>query len=463
MTGVAEAVYARMPRPLQDLGVNAYGYFRRHQRLAGRFQEYRGEYAAHERFSAEDWEAWTGARLREMLQLAARAPHYRRAFADAGVEPGDLARLELAELGRLPLTSKDDLRRDAMAFCPGGAAGRGARAYSTSGSTGTPVVVHRSNEDLRRWYALVDARYEGSTGVTYADPRATFSGKRVTTDDQRGPFHRYNRAERQVYFSPYHLRPDTVAAYVEALWKHRPRWLTGYAGSIHELARLAGEAGLECPPLDAVITSAEPVTARMREDVTRAFGCRLTEEYGLIEGVCYVLECPEGSLHCWPDGGIVEVLDERGEPCAPGEVGEIVATGMIHETQVLIRYRTRDLGTWAEGPCRCGRTAPVLAGVEGRVDDAVVLRDGRRIRRLTAVARDLPGVVAMQFVQHAPDGVTARVVSEGPLADDVRDRITERLAERLGPDVRIDVERVDALERTERGKVRGVISAVPTD
>jgi phenylacetate-CoA ligase len=461
MSGIAEEVYGRLPTALQHVGVSAYGYMWRHQRLRGRFTAYRRLFAAHEHYTLEQWDTWQTSRLREILGLAATAPAYSPTFERMGLSLLDLDRFELDDLARLPLLSKDDARRAPRSFCPGGQPGVGARAYHTSGSTGTPITVYHSGADLRRWYALVDARYEASVGVTYALPRATFSGRRIDRDpESRGPYHRYNAAERQIYYSPYHLRPATVATYADALWTHRPEWMTGYAGAIHEFARLALDEGVPCPRLKAVITSAEPVTPRLREDVGRAFGCRVTEEYGLIEGVCHVLECRSGSLHSSPDAGILEIVDENGRPCGPGEVGEIVSTGLVHESHLLLRYRTGDLGSWSDRQCECGRSTPVLDSVEGRVEDVVMAPDGRRVGRLTSVARDLPGVTAMQFVHERADALVARVVFDGTLPDDTRNEIARRLAERVGASMKVDVEQVDRLERTVRGKVRGVVNKV---
>ncbi|MBV9212118.1 MAG: phenylacetate--CoA ligase family protein [Actinobacteria bacterium] len=461
MQGVAERVYAALPVPLQHTGVSAYGYMWRHRRMGGKFQAYRRGFVAREGFTSDQWEAWQTNRLREMISLAAEAPAYRRVFGEIGLARLDLDRFKLEDLERLPILDKDQVRQDPRSFCPGGAPSLEARPYHTSGSTGTPITVYHSGSDLRRWYALVDARYQTVVGITYGMPRATFSGRRVEVDpDSSGPYYRFNRAEEQVYFSAYHLGPSTVESYVEALWRHRPKWLTGYAGAIHELARLALEHGPECPPLAAVVTSAEPVTPRLREDVSRVFGCDVTEEYGLIEGVCHVLECAEGSLHSSPDAGIVEVVGEDGRPCEPGEVGEIVATGLVHQSQILLRYRTGDLGSWADGACPCGRHMPILRGIEGRVEDVVLKPDGSRVGRLTSVARDLPGVVAMQFVQEGPGELTGRVIFDGELPDDIRSEILRRLGDRIGNSMSIAVEQVEHLERTPRGKVRGVINRV---
>jgi phenylacetate-CoA ligase len=458
LTTASERLYGRLPAPLQHVAVSAYGYTWRRRRFGGRFREYRDGFAARAAWDAARWEAFQEDRLRELATRAWEAPHYREAWARAGLGRSDVGSLTLAQLPALPVVTKDAVRLTPDAFCIGGAPPRDAAVSLTSGSTGTPLTLYDTADDLRRALALRDARYEEVTGVTYAMPRATFSGRRVEpASDSRGPFHRFNLAERQVYFSPYHLGPATAARYLEAIVKHRPEWLTGYSTCLADLAHLALEQDLHCPPMRAVITAGEPVSESLRRDGPLVYGARVTEEYGLAEQVCFALECEHGSLHLSPDAGIVEILDETDGRCAPGEVGEIVATGFVRESQPLVRYRTGDLGSLASEPCACGRGTPVLASLEGRVDDYVVGADGRRVGRLSHVPKGLPGVLAMQFVQQRPGQVSAHVVCENELDTAVATTIRERLVERLGEGMEIEVRQVPDLVRTPRGKIRGIV------
>jgi phenylacetate-CoA ligase len=278
--------------------------------------------------------------------------------------------------------------------------------------------------------------------------------------DSTGPFHRYNAAERQTYLSPYHLGPDTVDQYIDALRRSDCQWIEGYASATHDIAHMALERGIECPRLRAIITTAEPSSMRLREDVRRAFGCRAHEDYGLVEEACMALECEHGALHAFPDSGYVEILDEDGQPCPPGEFGEIVATSFVRLAQPFVRYHTGDVAAWRAEPCACGRAMPVFESVEGRLDDIVVGADGRRVGRLSTVPKHLEGVVFTQFVQERPGAVLVRVVAEGDLRPDVREELLRRLETRLGSETDIEIEQVDELERTARGKMRAVVSSV---
>jgi phenylacetate-CoA ligase len=219
------------------------------------------------------------------------------------------------------------------------------------------------------------------------------------------------------------------------------------------------EGGGTSPKMRAIVSIAEPVSPQMRAAAELAFSCRVTEEYGSVEEVAYALECGEGTLHLWPDAGIVEILDPEGRSCGPGEVGEIVATGLARRAQTYLRYRTGDLAAFGTRPCGCGRHTPTLERVEGRLEDVVVTPEGRRIQRLTPVFNAVPSIESGQFVQRRIGEVVVRVVARnGELSVEERERLARAVQARVGSSSTVSIELVTALPRTRSGKVRTVIS-----
>jgi phenylacetate-CoA ligase len=275
--------------------------------------------------------------------------------------------------------------------------------------------------------------------------------------------YRYNAVERQVYLSPYHLSSATVGQYLAALERHRTVWATGYAVSFYLLASLAEAAGLAAPTLEAIVTTSEKLTPKMRVTMERVFSCRVFEEYSTVENVIFASECEHGSLHVSPDACYVEILRPDGRPTDPGEVGEVVATGLIRSLQPLVRYRLGDLAAWSAVPCACGRHMPVLEEVIGRLEDVVVGPDGRRLVRFHGVFVDLPSVREGQVIQHAVDRLTIRVVPEPNFTSADEDAIRRRVKQRLGSSVEVAVELVPHIERDQRGKFRAVVSLLPKD
>jgi len=212
--GRLDALYARLPLLLQHAAVSAFGAYWYWQRFGPGYRRYVAEYTARDHWSAAEWNAWQRRRLRAVLAGAAReVPYYRDTWTTAE------CRAALAgHLTALPLLGKEPLRADPQAFVWPRRAPRRPLIFHTSGSTGTPIASYWSLAELRRSLAVREVRSAGWAGVSFRDPRATFSGRMVEPDPlSAGPFYRYNAVERQTYLSPFHLRPATARQYVAAL------------------------------------------------------------------------------------------------------------------------------------------------------------------------------------------------------------------------------------------------------
>ena len=226
------------------------------------------------------------------------------------------------------------------------------------------------------------------------------------------------------------------------------------------LARTGLDAGLTAPGPRVVVANAEPVTPAQRELIEAFFGCPVRETYGMAEMAAGASECEAGTLHAWPDCGVVEVLDDEGRPVPEGEVGRLVLTGLVNDTTAFVRYANGDRGRrprWGEC-CPCGRSLPVLPAVEGRVQDLLVTPGGGRQFWVNPAFYGLP-VREAQVVQDAVDRVRARVVPAPGFGADEEATIVARLEDRL-PGVTVRVERVEAIERGPNGKFAPVVSLV---
>jgi len=267
----------------------------------------------------------------------------------------------------------------------------------------------------------------------------------------------------QLYCSAYHLAPDLIPFYLEAIRRHRLVYLLGYTSALCSLARgILDRGGLDLQ-LKVVITNAEPLYAHQRELIAKAFGCPVRETYGMAEAVAAAGECEEGRLHLWPEAGVVEVLNAQGMAVAGPEPGDLVATGLLNTAMPLIRYRIGDRITLAapETRCLCGRSLPVVERIEGRCDDVLITRDGREVGRLDPVFKSTTAVREAQIIQESVDRVRILYVA-GPgfgASDDASLRL--RIRERLG-DVEVILEPVKSVPREANGKFRAVIRQFAT-
>jgi phenylacetate-CoA ligase len=174
-------------------------------------------------------------------------------------------------------------------------------------------------------------------------------------------------------------------------------------------------------------------------------------------------ECGHGGLHIWPESGLVEILDdEQDTPLPPEETGRLVVTGLFNADMPLIRYQTGDRGSLApEGEkCTCGRNLPLIRKIEGRMNDLVITRDGRRIFWLNPVFYNLP-IREGQIIQDSLEQIRVLYVPATGFRQEHAAMMKQRLLERVG-EMEIDLQALDCIPRAPNGKLPTVISRLST-
>jgi len=451
-------VYKRMPGSVRNVFASGYGYMMRARRYGPETRQLAKEALERESWSADRWQEYQAQQLTKLLDHAAsNVPYYREHWRRRRAR-GD--RSSHLELRNWPVLTKEELRQDAAQFLSDDRSGK-LYEVTTSGSSGTPLTTWKSREAIANWYALVEARWRNWYDVDVNTRWAIFGGKVVTPFEQEEPpFWVWNRGLNQLYMSTFHLRPQNVRDYLQALETYEVRYLYGYASSLHTLASLALEQGLQVPQMKVAISNAEPLHDFQRESIGRAFGCPVRDTYGMAEEVAAASECEAGNMHLWPEVGVVEVLADHEDRVLPaGEDGRLVCTSWLNPDMPLIRYEVGDRGALAgRTPCSCGRSLPRIERIVGRISDNLVTRDGRRVFYIYPVFFGL-AIREAQVIQEELDEVRVRLVRDADYSAKDEELIRQRLRERLGP-VRIRIEAVDEIERGPNGKFQAVICRV---
>ena len=452
-----ENLYKHSPTWLQNAMVSTYGVYWHWARFGGDSKKHKRGYQEREYFSTEKWSEYQQQKLKELLEICLTQVPY---FRDTWSKSTQLA-VKNGYLNGIPLLEKDPIRSNPNLFRRQDMNPFPKFVFHTSGTTGTPIISTFTLSELRNSMALREVRSANWAGVSFKDARATFSGRMVEPDPQQDKdIYRYNVAEKQVYFSAFHLKPQTASRYVNALKKHKVIWMTGYAVSFYLLAKYILDQNLKVPPLQAIITTSEKLTEEMRLVMQKAYQCRVYEEYSTVESALFASECEHSRLHVSPDVGIVEILRPDGTPCQQGEIGEVVTTCLIRSYQPLVRFRLGDLAAWDPEPCPCGRQMPVIKEVVGRIEDIVTGPDGRQLVRFHGIFVDQPHVIEGQIIQESLTNFTVKIVPTSGFSElDVLD-IQKRMHLRLGEGVEIKVEQVQEIPRTSSGKFQAVISKV---
>lgn len=447
--------YPAMPGLVQDLVCSAYGaqeLVRRRGQLADARR--RMEQIDHLHWDRERAERLMETRLRTILDLARRIPGYNlRRLPPSGGSA-------LEELWEWPILTKQDIRGNPGAFLT-----RELRPTDipslTSGTTGTPLKIWRPRTAFRELFRS-SAVFDSWFGMPLRGRRASFTGKPVVPLSSSRVW-RMNLPGKQLVLSQYHLGPQYLLGYERALARWRPYMLDGYTSNLVELAKLFRESGTSVR-IPLVVTSAELLTPQGRALLEESFGSRVADKYGSSENVVLAGECPGGMRHIFQNVGLIEVVDDQGHRVPNGESGRLLLTTFTNDLMPLIRYEVGDLGALGDASlCSCGRVSPVLQQIQGREDDVVVSKDGRRVAILAFnLLRGLEGVLAMQLVQREPNSFLVRVNLEED-SDQARQgfesAIQSAFDRLLGPDPGRAVlfAHDEIIERTPGGKIRNVV------
>lgn len=454
-------LYAALPQSAQAAVVRWAGYRAARKRFGPRFERALATLRRLDRAGAEAVRSDQDRRLRDMVRWAARTvPHYRDQFRREGIDPESVR--GVADLSSLPTVDKATVRRVGERLQSDAVPRRARSRGHTSGTTGTSLALWHTPDALAWEYAAAWRQREWF-GLARGDYFAAFGGQMIVPFAQdRPPFWRDDPGRGRMLFSLYHMKPEYLDAYVSELKKPGYRFWQGYPSSIalvcqHLSGR--GETLGEAAP-HAVATSSETLLDSQRAVIEAVTGAPVADRYAHSELAVSVAQCPAGRYHVDTECCVVEI-DAHAETDRT-VTGEILATGLTNRAMPLIRYRTGDVATVAkiptDNPCPCGRSRPLLERVDGRIEDYVLTPDGRRVGRMDHVFKDAHAVAEAQIYQPSLDRIVVRLVAEPQFDAAARHKLHGDLTARLGSELSIEYELVDAIPRQSNGKFRAVIS-----
>ena len=456
----ARTLYDRLPATIQEWLVSVAGWRSYRTRFGPPFRRILHELHQTDHASADEMRSDQEQRLRATVRWAASTvPYYRERFRAEGIDPDSIRRVE--DLKRLPTLDRETVHTRARALRSERVPDRLIIPGHSSGSTGSALQLFHTREALGWEYAVVWRQREWF-GVRLRDRFAAFGGQTVVPFHQtRPPFWRYDRARVRMLFSIYHLTPEHLPAYVSELQRGSYRFWQGYPSAIALVAEAMNEAGLElgrgAPKV--VFTSSESLLDFHREQIAHATGAPIADRYGHSEFCVSALQCPAGRYHVDSEFCVVEI--DPHEETDEWVRGEVIATGFANRAMPFLRYRTGDVATLRKkGTCPCGRARPILERIDGRLEDYVVTPDGRRIGRMDHIFKDATSVKEAQIVQPSEGRIVVRLVPRPEFDRAHRIELEEQFRRRVGDDLEIQFELVDAIPRLPSGKFRAVVSEV---
>ena len=370
----------------------------------------------------------------------------------------------LAELRRLPFTTKADLRDHYPFGLLGVPREEVACIHASSGTRGKPTVAPYSKHDLAVWSEVM-ARCLVMAGVRPGMVVHNAYGYGLFT----GGLGFHHGAE---------LLGCTVVPISSGFTQRQAMLLLDFGGnvlcctpsyalSIAETLEAAsgGPRGLS---LEVGLFGAEPWTESMRVEIERRLGLTAMNVYGLSEivGPGVSAECREArnGSHVQEDHFLPEVIDPgTGEVLPAGREGELVLTPITKEAHPLLRYRTGDIASLEVAPCACGRTTVRMSRVRGRRDDMLIVRGVNLYpSEIERILLGVPGVAPhYQLVVERPGALDELVLLCEPARDGLdrealHARLVHELHQQIGITIAVRILDREQVPRSEGKAVRVV-------
>jgi len=400
-------------------------------------------------------------KLCKLLTFASEfVPYYRRMFDERGIDASIWDRPDIFR--SIPVLTKDIIRCEQDRLVSENLEGNGLIKNSTSGSTGDPIQFFTDFRSLP-YRKAAGIRSHTVTGWRLGDRTASLWGAQV--DEKRATAVRgwlHGLATGSLFLSSFDLSEQRMDDYITKMLKFKPVELFAYPGPLEQFAAHCASRRVKFPSLKGIVTSAETLWPHQRGLAESAFGVKVFDQYGCREVSQIATECAQhDGLHISIDRLVIEVVDESGQPCAPGKVGRILVTDLDNVGMPLIRYDIGDRGALAQvAPCDCGRGLPRLEKIEGRTLDIIQTADGRRIGGTfwTLLLRGRPGLRQFQVIQYSIDGVTIKFIPNAEFSDEVLSYFRTKIQEYCGAGFRVDFVEVDFIEVSVSGKQKLIVS-----
>jgi phenylacetate-CoA ligase len=363
-----------------------------------------------------------------LFRVAKNVPLYRRRFAERDIDPEAFA--DLADVRHLPFTTKADLR-EAYPYGLFAVPLRDVvRLHASSGTTGKPVVVGYTRNDVRSWSRLV-ARVLVAAGAGRDDVVQIALGYGLFTG---GIGFHYGAEALGAAVIP--ASSGGTRRQVAIMQDYRSTvFVATPSYALHLAETLAAmDVNVNALSLRFGLFGAEAWTEAMRAAIEDRLKLSATDNYGLSEimGPGVAGECQaRAGMHVSEDHFLIEIIDPAtGEPLPDGEEGELVITTLTKEAFPMIRFRTGDITRIIPEPCLCGRTMRRIGRIVGRSDDMLIIRGVNVFpSRVESLLLEVEGVTPhYRIVLSRSGGLDEALVEVEPTEELMFDRVAEHQA-----------------------------------
>jgi phenylacetate-CoA ligase len=381
---------------------------------------------------------------------------YGKKLAEAGISEVNTPE----DFLRLPFSEKNDLREAYPLGLMTAPEDKIVRIHSSSGTTGTPVIIPYTQKDVDDWATMFARCYEVA-GITNKDRIQITPGYGLWTAGIGFQLGCEKLGAMAIPMGPGNT--DKQLQMMQDMGSTVICSTSSYALLLTEEIEKR-EIPRENIKLKKGVIGSERWSAKMRKRIAEGLGIELYDIYGLTEiyGPGIGINCEHNTgMHIWDDFLYLEIIDPKtGEPVPDGEFGEIVITTLVKEGAPLIRYRTHDLSRIIPGECPCGRKYPRIDTIMGRTDDMMKIKGVNVFpKQIEEVLAEFPEISSEYQIRisHLDGKDTMRIYVETNGSVDFANlakRIAEQVKSRIGFTPIVKVVEIGVLPRSMKKTAR---------
>ncbi len=311
-------------------------------------------------------------KLRELIRrLFLNSAYYRKKLQAEGIQPEDIRTIN--DLNGVPFTDKDSLREAYPLGLMAVDEEEVVRIHSSSGTTGKPVIIPYTRQDVDTW-AEMFARCYQMAGVGRKDRVQVTPGYGLWTAGIG-----FQAGVERLGAMAIPTGPGNTEKQLEMMLDLKTTVLCATSSYALLLAEEIKSRGLQDKiNLRIGIFGSERWGDKMRDKIDNYLGIESFDIYGLTEiyGPGIAIDCPlHQGMHFWSDHLLFEIINpDTGRQVPAGEQGELVITTLTKEGMPLLRYRTHDITRMIPQCCPCGSPYPMIDRILGRTDEMIKIK-----------------------------------------------------------------------------------------
>ena len=386
---------------------------------------------------------------------------YKKRFTEYGIHPADIHSLD--DIKKIPFMDKDLFRLMYPLGLSCVNTEHIAEIHMSSGSTGTPIVMPYTVQDLMQWADCM-ARCYYMAGAQRGDVVQITPSFGLFN----GGFGMYHGARAAgLFIIP--TGAGNTTRQIQLAKDFKTRILTGVVSYGIRIMEVLSQEKASLPNLRIGIFGAEIFSHALKKKISDSLGIEVFDIYGMTEtgGVGTLgMDCPaHDGIHVWEDHYLIEICEPKtNKPVRDHQHGELVVTALTREALPVIRFRTGDITRIVSRTrCACGRTHARIEPITGRVDDMLIVKGVNFFpSQIEQTLMQIPGIGShYQIIIEEKDGVRDVCVNVEAEPQVTGYIVEKALKETLGFTPRGDVYNIGELPRNEGKSVRVVFKKQP--